>query len=100
MNKKQKKAFEEARYRKLRLLRRMAMQQKEAHEAAVAADYELFAEQQQKSRKEREERGEDADQPWTARTQMIRNKLTNQRRQSMDRWNRFSGTAAAGGMGR
>ncbi len=37
---------------------------------------------------------------WSAKTQDIRNRLTGKKRQARDRWNRFAGTAAAGGMGR
>ncbi len=98
MNKKQKNAFEAAKNRKLFVLRMRALQQRQANADVIAADYELIEEQREKTRREREEKGED--QPWTAKTQMIRNRLTNQKRQSMDRWNRFAGTDAAGAMGR
>ena len=37
---------------------------------------------------------------WSARMQEIRNKLDGKKRMAEDRWNRFSGTADAGGMGR
>jgi hypothetical protein len=100
MNKKQKRAFEEARKRKLFVLRMRAAQQREANEAAIAEDYAFIEQQKEKSKAEKLRREKEEEQPWTARTQMIRNKLNNQRRESMDRWNRFSGTDAAGAMGR
>jgi hypothetical protein len=37
---------------------------------------------------------------WSARMQEIRNKLDGKKRMAETRWNRFSGTADAGGMGR
>lgn len=37
---------------------------------------------------------------WSAKLQEVRNKLTGKKRKSRDRWNRFAGTAAAGGQGR
>ena len=98
MNKKQKKAFEAAKNRKLFVLRMRAMQQRDANAEAIAEDYNFLEEKKEKTRREREESNDD--QPWTAKTQMIRNRLTNQKRQSMDRWNRFAGTDAAGAMGR
>ena len=36
---------------------------------------------------------------WTARTQEIRNRLTGQKRQAKERWNRFAGTSGGGGRG-
>jgi stalled ribosome rescue protein Dom34 len=99
MNKKQKLAFDAAKKRKLFVLRMVVLQQREAHEIAIAADYAMIEQQREKSKTELKRDGDD-DQPWTARTQMIRNRLTNQRRQSNDRWNRFAGTDAAGAMGR
>ena len=37
---------------------------------------------------------------WSAKTQDIRNRLNNSKRQAQERWNRFAGTDAAGAMGR
>lgn len=37
---------------------------------------------------------------WSAKLQKVRNKLTGKKRKSRDKWNRFAGTAAAGGQGR
>jgi hypothetical protein len=36
---------------------------------------------------------------WSAKHQMIRNRLTNKKRMAKERWNRFAGTAAAGARG-
>jgi len=40
------------------------------------------------------------DEQITQHVQMIRNRVTGRRRKSEDRWNRFAGTAGAGGRGR
>lgn len=37
---------------------------------------------------------------WSARMQEIRDRLTSRKRMARERWNRFSGTSDAGGMGR
>ena len=37
---------------------------------------------------------------WSARTQMIRDKNTGRKKAARSKWNRFAGTAGAGGMGR
>jgi hypothetical protein len=36
---------------------------------------------------------------WSARMQMVRDKNTGRREMASERWNRFAGTAAAGGRG-
>ncbi len=98
MDKKSKKAVVRARARKVQIIRKHAEQHLEAHEAALEQEREQFAQQLEASRRATQEgAGEEA---WSARTQMIRNRLTNKKRKSMDRWNRFAGTAGGGGMGR
>lgn len=37
---------------------------------------------------------------WSAKIGSVRNRLTNKRRESQDRWNRFAGTSDGGGRGR
>jgi len=39
------------------------------------------------------------DEAWSAKTVSIRNRLTDKKRVSRERWNRFSGTDAAGARG-
>jgi hypothetical protein len=39
------------------------------------------------------------DQLWSAKTATIRNRLTDKKRTSKERWNRFAGTSEAGGRG-
>lgn len=41
----------------------------------------------------------ESDPVWSAKTQDIRNRLTDKKRQSAERWNRFSGTSDAGARG-
>jgi hypothetical protein len=86
LNKRQKRVFDAARKRKLFVMRMRALQQREAHAEILEAEDAIFEQREQKAK--------------AARTQMIRNRLTNQKRESMDRWNRFAGTEAAGAMGR
>ncbi len=101
MNKRQKKAFDAARKRKLFVMRMRALQQRETHAEALEEDAVFYEQREQKNKLEQEKKKNDEQaQPWTARTQMIRNRLTNQKRESMDKWNRFAGTEAAGAMGR
>lgn len=40
------------------------------------------------------------EQLWSARTQEIRNKLNNKKREADNRWNNFAGTSDAGSRGR
>ena len=43
---------------------------------------------------------DDDEQIWSAKVTTIRDRLTNKRRVSEDRWNRFAGTSDGGGRGR
>lgn len=40
-----------------------------------------------------------SDPVWSAKTQEIRNRLTDKKRMAGDRWNRFAGTEGGGGRG-
>ncbi len=40
-----------------------------------------------------------ADPVWSARTQEIKNRMTDKKRDAKDRWNRFAGTEDGGGRG-
>ena len=53
------------------------------------------AEKEEKTREQREEDNE----VWSAKTQMIRNRITGKRTKAKERWNRFAGTSGAGGRG-
>ncbi len=97
MDKKEKKELIRTRARKVQIIQRHAALHQETRDDAYAAQAALLDEQHEASIKA-EAVGED--EPWTARTQMIRNRLTNDKRKATDRWNRFAGTAAAGSMGR
>ena len=53
----------------------------------------------EKSRAKAKEKDDDK-QIWSAKVTTIRDRLTNKRRVSEDRWNRFAGTSDGGGRGR
>lgn len=79
------------------MLRRVGVQHQETRDAFADEQAAILDAQIEASRREEAAPAEEA---WSARTQMIRNRLTNHKRQSTDRWNRFAGTASGGGMGR
>lgn len=45
-------------------------------------------------------RKDDNEEVWSAKTQEIRNRLSNKKRRANERWNRFSGTSGGGSRGR
>jgi hypothetical protein len=46
-----------------------------------------------------EDRHDEQEQVWSAKMQQYRSKITDQKRTSQERWNRFSGTSDAGSRG-
>ena len=97
MDKKEKKALIQLRVRKTQLLQRHAGLHQQVRDDFYEGQAELLEAQHDAALKEEAKGDEEA---WSARTQMIRNRLTGQKRSSLDKWNRFAGTAAAGAMGR
>ena len=97
MDKKEKKELLRTRALKMQSLQRHALKHQDARDTAYEAQAALLEVQHEEALQA--EAAID-DQPWTARTQMIRNRLTGKQRDAKDKWNRFAGTAAAGGMGR
>ena len=94
MDKKSKKAAIRARNRKNQIIQRHIDGHQDARDAALEAQQAALEAQQQV-----QTISDDPDNIVT-RTQRIRNRLTGKKRKSADIWNRFAGTAAAGGMGR
>ena len=62
--------------------------------AAEAERVEGLEREREKPRSE-----EKHEEVWSAKVGTIRNRLTNQRRDSKERWNRFAGTSDAGARG-
>lgn len=75
---------------RLRLLD--AKRMKDLKEAAEKA--------QKKSRSREEEKREDKKEIWSVKVSTIRDRLSDRKRTSDDRWNRFAGTEDGGGRGR
>ncbi|NET71504.1 MAG: hypothetical protein F6K62_11400 [Sphaerospermopsis sp. SIO1G2] len=98
MDKRTKKKLIRARNQKIQRIQYHIDQHHDAVEDARADEQERIAERLATMREV--DAANKADEPWTARTQMIRNRLTNKKRKSMDRWNRFAGTSSGGAMGR
>ena len=97
MEKKEKKELIRNQARKMRLLQHHA----QLHQTARDDFYEdqtALLEAQHDAAIAQEAKGEEP--TWSARTQQIRNRLTGQKRSSLDKWNRFAGTESAGAMGR
>ena len=53
-----------------------------------------------KKRSREEEKREDKKEIWSVKVSTIRDRLTNRKRTTEDRWNRFAGTEDGGGRGR
>jgi hypothetical protein len=97
LEKKEKKKLVHANARRTEMLRRVGVLHQDTRDAQVEEQAAILDAQIEASRREEAAPAEEA---WSARTQMIRNRLTGNQRKSTDRWNRFAGTAAGGGMGR
>ena len=97
MEKKEKKQQIRAQAHRMRLLQRHASLHQEARDDFYEGQAELLEAQHQTALLEEAKAEEPA---WSARTQIIRNRLTGQKRAATDRWNRFAGTESAGAMGR
>lgn len=63
------------------------------------AEDERVKEQEKERTKPSRESAKKDDEVWSAKVSTIRNRLDGQRRDSKERWNRFSGTSSAGGRG-
>lgn len=98
MDKSFKKAVIRERARKNQITRHHVNSHLEAHEAQLDAQQAMIDEQLDASREAAQEAA-GKEEVWSARTQDIRNRLTNKKRKSAERWNRFAGTSAAGGRG-
>tara|TARA_B100001123_G_scaffold409474_1_gene503630 strand:- start:3 stop:305 length:303 start_codon:yes stop_codon:yes gene_type:complete len=59
---------------------------------------ELMARLSQDDGKTTEQRAEDKE-VWSAKTQMVRNRITGKRTKAKERWNRFAGTSGGGARG-
>ncbi len=93
MDKKLKKKIVLARNKRTQLILQHARQHQ--------AEAERIAEEEEARRQALAKRGEaPEDEVWSAKTQEIRDRLTNRKRKARDRWNRFAGTSGGGGMGR
>jgi hypothetical protein len=54
----------------------------------------------ERPREEPEKKDEEPENPHSPRLAMVRNRITNKRERSEERWNRFAGTSDGGGRGR
>ena len=70
------------------------------HARQHKAEHERILEEQQALMEQPAAPAAPQEEIWSARAQEIRDKLTNKKRMSKDRWNRFAGTSGAGAMGR
>ncbi|MCI5049300.1 MAG: hypothetical protein MRY32_03090 [Rickettsiales bacterium] len=92
--------------KKLIFLRNKKNQRIFQHARIQAAQDAMIKEQEQErlnpdgeDEKTREQKEKD-EEVWSAQVIEIRNKLTNKKRRSHERWNRFAGTAGGGARGR
>ncbi len=70
-------------------------------EANRIKDLKEVADKEKKKRRSREEeKREDKKEVWSVKVSTIRNRLTDKKRTTDDRWNRFAGTDDGGGRGR
>jgi cytidylate kinase len=97
LEKKNKKELLRTHARKTEMLRRVGLLHQQTRDHAQEEQAAMLEAQHEASLREEAAPEQEA---WSARTQMIRNRLTNQQRKSTDRWNRFAGTSGGGGMGR
>lgn len=80
------------------LVNLMAWQHEGAGERSdlAAPEYDI-----EKSREHaREKKKKEDELVWSEKVGFVRNRLTNKKRASEDRWNRFAGTSGGGGRGR
>ncbi len=95
MDRKQKKKLILQRNKRHQIINRHAEQH--------ALEHERQREEEEKQRAAalaQREQAEGEEQPWSARTQDILNRLTKRKRHARERWNRYAGTSGAGAMGR
>src|SRR5262249_38224752 len=69
------------------------------HREHVKQEEDRQKEHLQASRRQTSREPKAADPVWSAKTQDIRNRLTDKKRAAAERWNRFSGTEDSGGRG-
>lgn len=90
-----KKKLMLARNRKLQMLFQHARIHAAEHARIQDAEAAALATPHEKTR---EQKASD-EQVWSEKTQQIRNRLTNKKRDAKERWNRFAGTESGGGRG-
>lgn len=87
--------------KKLLLERNKRINEINLHAKEHQANTELLRKEDKKRFQSFQSEGESTQETvWSARLQEIRDKNTGRKRAARDRWNRFSGTASGGGMGR
>lgn len=98
LDKKEKKKL----LRKRNLRNILIIQHAKQHEAETELLREKEdREKEEKRLKDKREKNKDEDnQVWSARLQMVRNRINGDQRMATERWNRFAGTGDAGGRGR
>ena len=72
------------------------------HARIHEAEHDRIVEEDKERREKQDARDEDRGEEekiWSEKTQQIRNRLTNKKRDAHDRWNRFAGTSGGGGRG-
>lgn len=63
----------------------------------AAPEFDPSAHERERERLKKKQ--EEENPVWSAKTQAIRNRLTDRKRQAQDRWNRFAGTEGGGARG-
>lgn len=92
-----KKQLIRLRNRKNQMIFQHARIHKAEHDRIV--EDELERRLQEKEAKTREQREEEKE-VWSAKTQMIRNRITGKRTKAKERWSRFAATSDSGSRGR
>lgn len=88
----------------VQLLKNKRVQIIRAQEDQLALSRDLEKEREEEAKaslaaSSRRGTGKEAEPAWSARMQMVRDKNTGRRTMATERWNRFAGTAGAGGRG-
>ena len=96
IDKKEKKKL----IRKRNLRNILIIQHAKQHEAETELQREKEEDERAEKRLRAKREKKDEEEVWSAKVQMIRNKLDGQKRAADNRWNRFAGTGDAGGRGR
>lgn len=97
-SRKEKKARIRARNKRHNIINLMAWQHEGAGERSELATPELDIEGSREYARERKQKKEE-EAAWSEKVSFVRNRLTNKKRKSKERWNRFAGTSGGGGRG-